>query len=79
MDTTSGGAAIAHVAGGAAEKVSEVAREAGEQARTVASRVCSQGNQLLDAIEDATRRNPLGGLLLAGGIGFGLALFIHRR
>jgi ElaB/YqjD/DUF883 family membrane-anchored ribosome-binding protein len=74
-----GAAAVGDIASQAKEKVIGVAREAGNQAASAAQAAYSQGNELLDTIEEAVRHNPWTTLLLVGAIGYGLGLYTSRR
>jgi ElaB/YqjD/DUF883 family membrane-anchored ribosome-binding protein len=67
------------VAGEAIDNAQEMARETGRQARAVAGTVYGQGTDVINVIEGAIRENPMGAILIAGAIGYGLAHFVHRR
>jgi hypothetical protein len=82
--------AIAQTVSGAADKVSSVvsqaaetaegvAREAGRRASAMAESAYGQGGDLIDVIEGAIRGNPIGSVLAAAAIGYGIAHLSLRR
>jgi ElaB/YqjD/DUF883 family membrane-anchored ribosome-binding protein len=63
----------------AGETVQGVAREVGTQAGQAATAISQQGARARGALSRYTAEQPLTALLIAGAVGYGLALLIHRR
>ena len=76
---TSAADKVSELADQAAATAQDVARKAGRQANAVAESVYGQGGDLIEVIEGAIRGNPIGSVLLAAAVGYGIARFSHRR
>ena len=70
---------VSELADQAAATAQDIARKAGRQASAVAESVHGQGGDLIEVIEGAIRDNPIGSVLLAAAVGYGIARFSHRR
>ena len=86
-DATTQASGRAREAAGAVQNLygqaKDAAREAGEAASNLAKDVYENSGETLEsgtkAVARTVRDNPLGSLLIAGGIGFALALMMTRQ
>jgi len=62
----------------ASDAIQGMAQDVGNQASQVASTVYEQGARAKGYVSRYAAEQPLGALLIAGAIGYGLAYLIHR-
>jgi ElaB/YqjD/DUF883 family membrane-anchored ribosome-binding protein len=55
-----------------------MAQEAGRQATAAAQTAYSQGNEMLDVVEDFVRGNVWASMLIAAAVGYGLACVVKN-
>lgn len=63
----------------AAARAQGMARQASRQASAAAQNLYGQGSDLVGMLDRTVAENPLASVLIAGAIGFGIALATTRR
>jgi|ERR1700729_3893437 ElaB/YqjD/DUF883 family membrane-anchored ribosome-binding protein len=70
---------VTAAAAATADAAAGIARETGRRVGAATESALGSGNAILNAMDAPIRANPWAALLVAGAVGYGISLLIHRR